>query len=74
MTADRLEGIFYYYLSTRKGKLHPLEIAAIVNQVVFHVHLMFKFKGLSAKVSGVFAALVGGGAAAQYLANLDQAI
>jgi hypothetical protein len=64
-------GIFYYHLSQRKGKLHWLEIAGIVNQVVFHVHSIFEFRGLSQQVSAVFAALVGGGALANYFANID---
>jgi hypothetical protein len=69
--ADSAMGIFYYHLSQRKGKLHWLEIAGIVNQVVFHVHSIFEFRGLSQQVSAVFAALVGGGALANYFANID---
>jgi hypothetical protein len=50
--------------------LHPPEIAGAVNQVAFHIHSIFEFRGLAQKVSVVFAALVGGGALAQYFANL----
>jgi hypothetical protein len=63
----RVPGIFYYHLSQRKDRLHPLEIAGLINQLMFHLHSVYEFRGLSQQVSGVFAALLGGGALCQYL-------
>ena len=67
MVLDSATGIFYYHLSTGRGKLDRPELAGIANQVVFHVHSIFEFRGLSQQVSAMFAALVGGGT----LANIE---
>ena len=39
--------IFYYHLSTRRDRLHRLDIAGVVNQVGFHIDSISDFRRLS---------------------------
>lgn len=54
-------------MSTRRGRLTMIEIAGLVNQMLFHFSSIFEFRGLSQKVSAAFLAAIGAGTAFQYL-------
>lgn len=60
-------GRFYLHMSSRRGRLTTIEIAGLVNQMLFHLSSIFEFRGLSQKVSALFLAAVGAGTAFQYL-------
>lgn len=55
-------------MAKKRGRLSAIEVAGIINQLVFHGYSMYEFRGLSQKVSMVFMLLVALGAVCQQLA------
>jgi hypothetical protein len=53
--------------SYKKSMLNALEYLGVLNQLIFHLHSVCEFRGLSRKASALFAIMVGEGAVYNYL-------